>query len=438
MRRLRLAYWQRGVVILGLGAGGFGLLMLLRPRTQIQEPARRIPAVRTVPAEVRSGDLAVKGNGTVRPSAEITLASEVSGRVVWVSPALVSGGRFREGKVLLRIDPADYENAVEGARAEVAQRRVEVLQAEEEVALAREEYRRLQRREEIETPPDSAEMGRLLFREPQLEAARAMLRRAGARLEDAELALDRATIRAPFDGIVRSETVDRGQYVAPGQALARLYAAEAVEIVVSLSSEKAALIPDLWDARAGGSGAEIPATVSARYGGREYRWTGFVDRAESALDEETRTVDVVVRVARPFDSGVTGGTDRSRPSGVAGQETGPGRPPLLLGTYTAVHIRGPTLDRYVVVPRAALRDGPVVWTVHQDSLLRIEPVEVIQEIEGEAYLLAELEDGTPVVVSPLAAVTDGMTVRLVAPPEPLELGSEVSASESGSASEELP
>ena len=49
--------------------------------------------------------------------------------------------------------------------------------------------------------------------------------------------------------------------------------------------------------------------------------------------------------------------------------------------------------------------------------LLIEPVRLIQEVEDEAYLLADLAAATPVIVSPLPFATDGMTVRVAAPLE---------------------
>ncbi len=404
----RLRPWQQGALVIGIGVLSLALLVLLRPRPPLQQPPRQVPTVTTAPLEIRSGHLNVRGNGTVRPSAEIVLASEVAGRVVWVSPSLVSGGRFDRGQVLLRIDPADYENAVRAARAEVAQRRVEVLQAEEEVVLAREEYGRLQRRVEPDSTRLDDEQSALLFREPQLEAARAALERAEAGSEDASLRLERTQIRAPFSGIVRTEAVDRGQYLTPGQAVAQLYATAAVEILVPLSDDDAALIPNLWDTRASGAGASIPVEVYADYGDSTYRWRGTVDRAESALDELTRTVDVVVRVEAPFTA--------SRESN--------GRPPLLLGTYATVDIQGAELERYGVVPSAAIRDSGRMWTVADDSVLVFVSVRVVQEVEDTAYLVTDLEAGTQVIVSPLPFATDGMTVRVA---EPLETSTPASS-----------
>lgn len=391
--------WQQVMLVVLAGVVGLALLVGLRRTPEEVVPPRQIPTVTTIAARTRTGAIQVRGSGTVRPSAEVTISPQVGGRIAWVSSAFVSGGRFAAGQALLRVEPADYENSVQAAQADVAQRQVDVLTAEEEVAIARDEYERLARREGLDPNPDSA--GALVLREPQLQAARAALQRAAAGLEDARLSLDRTWIRAPFNGIVRQESVDLGQFVSPGQVLGQMYATDAVEIVVPLSDDESALIPGLWDVRAGAEGERIPVAVTSEYGGVRYEWTGYVDRAEAALDEQTRTVNVAVRVPGAF-----------RPS-----ETRPDRPPLLIGSYASVDIEGATYDRYAVVPSDALRDGGVVWTVASDTLLRMTPVQVIQEVEEEAYVLGDLRDGDPIIVSFLPYVTEGMTVRLA---EPLE------------------
>lgn len=386
-----LKAWQQGAIVLGVGLVGFELLYGLRDAPAELDPPRQIPTVSTVAARIGQGAIRVRGSGTVRPGAEVTVSPQVGGRVTWVSSAFVSGGRFAAGQALFRVDPADYENSVEAASAEVARRRVDVLQAEEEVAIARDEYERLARREGLD--PDSA--GALVLREPQLQAARAALRSAEARLDDARLALERTWVRAPFDGIVREESVDLGQYVGPGEIVGRMYGTAEVEIVVPLSDDDAALIAGLWEVRPGEAEARIPARIVSEYGGAAYEWEGYVDRAEGALDESTRTVDVVVRVPRPF------GPTPERPD----------RPPLLIGSFATVDIEGTSYDRYAIVPSAAVRDGDVVWTLQRDTLLVMAPVELIQEIEDESYVLGDLAAGTPVIVSDLPFVTDSMTVQ---------------------------
>jgi len=389
----RMSPFFKGLTIIGIGVLGLVLLMVFRPRPAAQEPPRRVPLVVTAPADVRSGNLTIRGNGTVRPKSQIVLSSQVAGRVEWVSPAFASGGRFEKGELLLRIEQADYVNRVDAASAAVAQRQVEVLQWEEEQELAREEYQRLVVREGLDAP-DSASLSSLIFREPQLQAARAGLKSAEAQLADARLALGRTRVAAPFDGVVRSKSVDVGQYVAPGQNLGSLYDTDVVEIVVPLTDAEAFLVDGLWEAGAGDESTRIPATVRASFGGRDYEWPAYVDRAEGALNEETRTVDVVVRVPDPF---VTGDG---------------GRPPLLIGTYASVDIQGEARESYAVLPRPALRDGDAVYVVEQDTLLVIRPAVMLQEIEGEVFVSADMSQGDRVVVSPMNIVTDSMTVEI--------------------------
>ena len=384
----------KGVTIIGVGVLGLVLLIVFRPQPAAQEPPRRVPLVVTAPADVRSGNLTIRGSGTVRPKSQIVISSQVAGRVEWVSPAFASGGRFEKGDLLLRIEEADYVNRVDAASAAVAQRQVEVLQWEEEQALAREEYQRLLAREGMDAP-DSASLSSLIFREPQLQAAQAGLRSAEAQLADARLALGRTRLVAPFDGIVRSKSVDVGQYVAPGQNLGSLYDTDEVEIVVPLTDTEASLVEGLWDAGAGDEATRIPATVRATFGGREYEWPAYVDRAEGALNQETRAVDVVVRVPDPFMSDEAGR-----------------RPPLLLGTYASVDIQGVAREAYAVLPRMALRDGEAVYVVEHDTLLVVRPAVVLQEIGGDVFVSADIAAGEPVVVSPMNIVTDSMTVQV--------------------------
>jgi RND family efflux transporter MFP subunit len=384
----------KGLTIIGAGVLGLVLLMVFRPQPAAQEPPRRVPLVVTAPADVRSGNLTIRGSGTVRPKSQIVMSSQVSGRVEWVSSAFASGGRFKKGDLLLRIEEADYVNRVDAASAAVAQRQVEVLQWEEEQALAREEYQRLLAREGTDAP-DSTSLSSLIFREPQLQAAKAALRSAEAQLADARLALGRTRLVAPFDGIVRSKSVDVGQYVAPGQNLGSLYDTDEVEIVVPLTDTEASLVEGLWNAGAGDEATRIPATVRATFGGREYEWPAYVDRAEGALNQETRAVDVVVRVPDPFMSDEAGR-----------------RPPLLLGTYASVDIQGVAREAYAVLPRMALRQGEAVYVVENDTLLVVRPVVVLQEIGGDVFVSADLAPDDRVVVSPMNIVTDSMVVEV--------------------------
>jgi len=376
------------------------------PRTP---PPVRAPTVGTALVEALEGPLTIRGSGAVRPKAEIDLAPQVGGRVSYVSPSLVSGGRVSLGELLVRIDEADYENAVMQARAQVAQDSVGVLEAQEEARIAEAEYRQFLRRQRnmssgngAQETPESPEMpaSRLTLRGPQLQAAKAALARSQAQLADTELSLSRTRLRAPFDGVVRNEAVDVGAYAVPGQALARLLSTEEVEVKIPLSDEDASLLPGLWT---GGDQASpgLEAVVMADFGRGRFMWKGYVHRVEAALDEQTRTIDVVVRVPTPFQGG-----EPLNPAVSEGMEA----PPLLIGQFVDVELEGRE-GEHLVVPRRAVRQGNEVWVV-ENGMVEIVPIRVLQQSEGLAFVEGPLRAGQQVIIEGTDLVTEGMVVQI--------------------------
>ena len=394
--------WISGSLALGIVAGAVLLaafLVWLAPEPEQREVPSPLPFVTTAPVRAGSGAIPVYGAGTVRPSAEIDIAPQVGGRVVWVNPSLRSGGRIGAGETLFRIDEADYVNRLREAEADVAARRVAMLEAEEEAAIARDEFERFSERRGGSGP--DAGIGPLVLHEPQLAAARAALERDEARVADANLALARTQVRAPFDGFVRDESVDVGQLVTPGQSVGRLFAADEAEVVAPLSDANAVLIPDLWALGAGDGEQAVSARVTAQYGAVRYAWDGYVDRADASLDDETRTIDVIVRVPEPFTAGVPLGGARAPDRG----------PPLLVGKFVDVEISGLAPERYFRIRRAALQPGNEVWTVGAGGAVTIVPVRTLQRGDDEVYVTGGLKDGQPAITGGIQFATNGMRVR---------------------------
>ena len=130
-----------------------------RPRAA----AERVPV--TVVAPVRTAYTPrVELNGVVEARTITSIIPQVDGRVVEVSPAFRPGAAVRRGEVLFRIDPSDYELAVERTLADIEVARSELAQLEAEAAAEREVWQRTSPEREI--PP-------LRARVPQIAAATA-------------------------------------------------------------------------------------------------------------------------------------------------------------------------------------------------------------------------------------------------------------------------
>lgn len=371
-------------------------MVWLKPEPEIRPLTSRVPFAVTAPAVAGTGPLPVYGAGTVRPVAEIDVAAEINGKVVWVDPAFQSGGRVRKGQVLFRIDDADYQNKVQQARANVAAQHVALLRKNEEAQIARAEYAQFRRDQ-----TDIANANPLALWEPQLEAARASVARDSAVLASAELALARTKVHAPFRGIVQAESIDIGQFVIAGQSVGRLYATDAVEVIVPLSDANAVLIPGLWELEAGDGDRRVRARVIAEYGDGSYAWDGYVDRAEASLDKQTRTINVIVRVPDPFTNGTR----------VEAADVG-SVPPLLVGKFVKVRIEGIIPDQYLILRRSALRPGNEVWAIRDDTLLTIVPVRVLQRSDDKVFVTGTLKAGQKVVTGGVQVATEGMVVRI--------------------------
>lgn len=399
--------WTSALVAAGIVAGAVLLAILLislASEPQQRELPSPLPFVTTATVTGGSGAIPVYGSGTVRASAEIDIASQVGGRVVWVNPSLRSGGRIEAGQTMFRIEDTDYINRLREAEAALAGSRVAMLEAEEEAAIARDEVERFSERRRASGL--DAETGPLASHEPQLAAARAALARDEARVSDANLALERTRVDAPFNGLVRDESVDVGQFVAPGQSLGRLFAADEVEVVAPLADARAALIPNLWTLDAGDGKQAVSARVIAQFGAIRYAWDGYVDRVEASVDDETRTIDVIVRVPEPFSAGVP----------VAAAQAPGGGPPLLVGKFVDVEIEGIAPERYFRVRRAALQPGNEVWTVGAGGAVTIVLVRTLQRGDDEVFVTGGLQDGQPAITGGIQFATNGMRVRSGEPP----------------------
>jgi len=381
---------QALLALCAVALGALGMIKLTESRPQMEKQKAETPAlmVRTLEVKTDSRPVVIRGEGTVKPVEEIDLVPQVDGKVVFVAPSLINGGQFKKGEVLLGIEPEDYELAVTLAQSKVKNAESLLRMAEEESEAAREEWFQLYADDagKVKEPPP------LVLKQPQLAAARAKLDADKADLKRARLNLERTRITAPFEGRVEREDVDLGQYVRPGEKLATIFSTGSAEIAVPLDDESLRWfhVPGFTPGK--GSGAS--ATIRARIAGTERSWEGQVVRAEGKLDEQTRMVRVVVRVDDPYSA----------------------RPPLAMGLFVSVEIKGHLIPGMAVIPRSALREGNVVWVVDTDARLRFRKVQVAR-IDGEqVQIRSGLHSGEQVAVSHLKTVTDGMKVR----PVPLE------------------
>ncbi|UJP05483.1 MAG: efflux RND transporter periplasmic adaptor subunit [Nitrosomonas sp.] len=374
-------------------SGGMAAIAIINspPQSDRQEEIVRPPAVQYVIAEPERLRMDVRSQGRVTAQTEIDLITGVSGNIISISPAFVSGGAFGKGDLLVSIDPAEYDLRVAQAQARVMEAQYQLTREEAEAEQAREEWQQL----------GQGDPSPLSLRIPQLQEKKAKLAAEQEELKNARLLRQRTEIRAPFNGRVRNKAVGMGQYLSSGDVLGRIYNSDLAEIRLPVSTQELA-----WIEVPASSVSRVPAAagaqvkLTAHYQGEAQYWQGRIVRSEGVVDEKTGMVIVVAQIADPF--GLRGGRSDS------------GAAVLPIGLHVEAGIEGQWLDHLFVIPAGALLKENRVAVIDQDQRLRLRSVAVLRKEREHIILREGLATGDRVLVSGLHHPVEGMTVT----PEP--------------------
>ena len=372
------------IAVLAAGVVGTAYIGKKAPKARKRPPAKITPLVQVTRVQPDTHKVVVAAMGTVIPAREIILESRVSGRIVALHPEFTIGGYLDKGSEVLRIDPEDYELAVTLAQAKIKDAESILKVVEEEAAASEDEWRLLNK-----ANPESQQIPALVAKKPQLEAAKSRLAADQADLQKAKLNLARTRIRAPFNAIVRAKQVDIGSQVSSQEHLAELVGTDTYWIRASIPIDRLSWI--LIPGNPAGSGARV--RISYRNG---YELAGTVIKLLGDLETEGRMARILVEVKDPL--------------GLKAKEKY--QPPLLIGEYVRIEIKGRELQSVYRIPRSALRDDSNIWIASDDGRLEIRSVKILWR-DAQTVLLGEgLEPNSRLIVSNLAAPVNGMPVQI--------------------------
>lgn len=375
------------LALAGMGAAAFMTIEVLKPEPEQADEKFAGLSVFAESIEREDLNFTVKAQGEVRPQREIVVAPQIAGRIAYVSPDFIDGGFIRRGQVLVRLETADYQLAVVRAQSGVASAEQRLAREIAEAEVARQDLANL-------GITDSSPLAR---REPQMAEARAALESAKAQLADAELALSRTAVVAPFDGRVREETVDVGQFASPGQSLGRVFATDVVEVALPITDEQLGQLglPLAFAETANTKGPRV--IFSAPVGGIERQWEGRVTRSSAAVNSQTRLINVIAELDDPYGAGSDNGA------------------PMAPGLFVTAEVDGTRIEDLLVAPRSAIRGGNNIFIGEpENGALRIFPVDLVySSADGAWFRSNDVEVGDLAIVSPIRGSNDGMSITIL-------------------------
>ena len=434
--------------VLAMGIAGYVGLVGLASRPPSSPLASPPPAVDTTRPARLAGKLDLDIDGTVEPFRVIDVAAEVGGRIKYKGVECRAGRYVDPAPLLIEIDPRDYKLEVRRLERELSQALVMLEEldvevsnldatttlASENVQLERKNLARVRglfkRGVATEAALDAAQRpelaARMVLVERQNQSRLLMTRRRrfessrdlfAARLESAQLDLDRTRVFSPVAGVITRDLVEAGEYVQKGSPLFAVEDTSAVEVRCSLRVDE---LYWLWNQaaararRAAEKGAAVatarryeiprtPVTVIYQLAGREYSWEGVLERYEGiGLDTRTRTAPCRVSVSDPRSLSLQEGEDVVGP------------PALVRGMYVRVRLHVDAPGKLLVVDDRAIQPGspPTVWVVRDKRLKRLS-VRIVTIDEGQVVIdpgSSGLAINDHVVVSPLTTETEGIEV----------------------------
>ena len=323
--------------------------------------------------------------GIVKPSREIVLSPRVNGEVLQLSSSFSPGGIVSPDEILVKIDPSDYQNTLK-------QRQSDELRAKAELELEMGRQDVAQKGYDLLDVNLNEENRDLVLRRPQLDTARAEVNAAQAALNQAQLDLERTTIKAPFHAQVVERMINTGSQVSSGSELGRLVGIDTYWIEATVPQSRLTWLRFGNDSNNEESVVQIKNRAS--WPKNTFR-EGSLDRLIGILEERSRLARVLITVDDPL-------LQKDKDSNL---------PPLMIGSFVEARIPLKELQDVVRLSRNHVRREDTVW-VMKDDKLDIRSVEVIYRDSDHAYIQSGLEDGEKVVVSNLAAVVQGASLRI--------------------------
>ena len=376
----RWSRWIVAVCVIVVLAGA-GAWSWMRPQAKPPAPAAPPPPQVGV-VELKEADvpLPLDFSGRVAGFRVVEIRSQVNG--ILLKREYQEGAVVDVGQILFRIDPRTYEAALARANAQAAQAKAQLIQAEEN-------YKRQEglaaQRVATQKAFEDAVAGR--------DGARAAVLSTEADVQTAKLNLEFTVIRAPVKGPTSLVSPAEGTLIkAQDTLLTTITQLDPAYVNFTFTDGELRQLQEidktpeeLFDSK--------NVKVELQFGdGATYPELGKVDTRSRTVDARTGTI--LTRAIFPNRDGA-----------------------LLPGQFVRVKMTGIVMPNAIVVPKAAISQGPLgpyVYVVEADNVARARNVRLYRELPDGWIVRKGLKSGDRIVVDGVIRVRPGNPVVPVA------------------------
>lgn len=292
------------------------------------------------------------------------------------------GTNVAKGELLARLDPQDYQVALNNARA---QRR----KAKAGLELAKSEYERVAR--VFDKDPGAVSKSLVDVRKAQLDTAGAEVVSAEAAVENAQYNLSYTYLKAPYDGVVVEKFIDQFEDVQAQQKILRLLDNSSIEFTVNIPET---LIEHVDKVKAAGAFVVFDAAPDLKVPAK-------VKEVGKEASKTTRTYPVTLIMTQPEGFNIL--------PGMAGKAKGDKKATAQIAAEEGlVGIEIPITATF-----SDEAEQTFVWVVNEDTnLVNKRPVKIINLTERGAMVMG-LEPGEMIATAGANMLVESQQVRIL-------------------------
>ncbi|HJL85561.1 MAG TPA: efflux RND transporter periplasmic adaptor subunit [SAR324 cluster bacterium] len=369
-------------LLLSLGLLGAGVLGMQSLAGMKKPPERKEIVEKPLPVEITIAKAEtiipeIIGYGEVKAVKKVRISAEVSGRIIEVHSELEVGKTVPKGAQLIKIDTRNDQLLLQTNKE-----RLSIF--ERNLQIAKNEFKRFEsfyRKNKLVT------LSELEKAEQNSNLIMDQIRQLEYENHLARLNLDRSVLHAPFDGRIKSITIEKGQFVSTGDVLVTLVDDTILEVHVSLDSEKARKIlrfsqetgntKRFWFANL----LKVPSAIQWTQNNESVRATGVTDRVLK-FDPKARTLQIAIRLN-------------------AENKLFTNTFPIVEGMFCQVRIPGKPLQNVIKLPRQAVGYDNKINIVTENRLKTV-PVGVKWVDDGNVYVSSGIRENEKIILTRLS------------------------------------
>jgi RND family efflux transporter MFP subunit len=347
-----------------------------KPVSQIKQPF----PVEIIEIEKTSHKIKLTISGIVDSFTKAQISPEVSGKIIKISPELEKGNFISKNQFLFKTDPTDYEVLVKKNSSLAAK-------AESELKILISEGRTAQNEWEIfnkNSPPSNS----LVFKIPQIKAARANLEFLQAEISKAKKDLLNTFVYSPFDAVILEENIEPGVFATKGQPVLTLVKANERQFIFPVSVNELFLLADE-------KMKFLSEIVKIKIPNSDIFFEAKIKGLLPDTDNETKMYKIRAEIQNLFKKY--------------------GNASFLLAEKSFVTgiVESKEIKDCFIIPSKAIRKNSTVWIMNAKNKLEIKKIKLLYHDEKTSVIKGDLNKKEKFITSLLNLPVSGMNLKAV-------------------------